>query len=369
VNSAGEGDEATATAAPAAPPPPSDDNGGGNGNDDNQGNQGQQGQQGGGTTPTADAPQTLTTIDSAATTQINTAVSIAVAQAAAQAAATGESAAGTITPRFENVGEVSAAVLAAIDNAAGDNDVRIHFDTMLPGNIVDVRVYINPAEVTGTDNINVSGSTTNQMAQVTGNTFETFFANSIAVVALGQQGNFGMDVRIAARVDLSGMNTNRLYFYAYDAAANTYTRIMNPQHRVDANGFLHFTTPLGGSIVISDGPFSLRNAPAAARNQNNQGNQQGNQGDQNRQYRSSESTLYAIPQLAGSVAASIPSSLMSASMAEAIVEAPVLTTLDIRTERTNSTAVIAISAMLVMLTGAAIIWGVKTRKSGLQKEE
>ena len=39
----------------------------------------------------------------------------------------------------------------------------------------------------------------------------------------------------------------------YDKATNTYSQITNPGAYVDDNGYLHFSTALGGGIIISEG--------------------------------------------------------------------------------------------------------------------
>ena len=49
-------------------------------------------------------------------------------------------------------------------------------------------------------------------------------------------------MRVAARVGLTGMDTENLYFYSYDSAANSFRLIAEPNYRVDANGFLWFNT-------------------------------------------------------------------------------------------------------------------------------
>ena len=77
------------------------------------------------------------------------------------------------------------------------------------------------------------------------------------VVGLGQQGSFGQEVRVAARL-VPNLNTENLYFYAYNSTANTFRPIPAPNYRVDANGFIHFTTSLGGDIIISEGSLSRR---------------------------------------------------------------------------------------------------------------
>ena len=76
------------------------------------------------------------------------------------------------------------------------------------------------------------------------------------MIHLEQQGDFGQPVQIAALVDLSGMDTENLFFYSYNKAANTYRRIVKPAYRIDKNGYLHFTTEYGGEIIISEGPLT-----------------------------------------------------------------------------------------------------------------
>jgi hypothetical protein len=83
--------------------------------------------------------------------------------------------------------------------------------------------------------------------------FGRWFSNQIRVIAFNQQADWEQPVQVAARVDLTGMNTANLVFYSYNQATNSFRRIAAPEYRIDANGFLHFTTPFAGSIVISDG--------------------------------------------------------------------------------------------------------------------
>jgi len=65
-------------------------------------------------------------------------------------------------------------------------------------------------------------------------------------------------VRAAARVDLTGKDTDNLYFYTFDREANTFRLIAEPNDRVDSNGFLWFNVDRGGSIIVSDGPLVRR---------------------------------------------------------------------------------------------------------------
>jgi len=180
----------------------------------------------------------------------------------AMRAALATATATSVTPRFTNISAVSPAALARIVNTAEGRSVMIHFDSMLPGGIVDVRLFVNPDDITST--INVSGSTVNAAAQDTARMFETFFANSIRTISLGQQGRFDAEMHIAARVSLTGMDVDNLYFYSYNPATHTFVRIQNPRYWVDTNGYLRFNTWLGNIIVISSGPLSRSNVPLSS---------------------------------------------------------------------------------------------------------
>lgn len=50
------------------------------------------------------------------------------------------------------------------------------------------------------------------------------------VVHLEQQGAWGQSIQTAARVGLSGMDTENLYFYSYDKKANTYKNLEKPAY-------------------------------------------------------------------------------------------------------------------------------------------
>jgi len=88
--------------------------------------------------------------------------------------------------------------------------------------------------------------------------FGRWFRNDVRVVHFDHPDEWGQTIRVAARVDFTGMSTGNLYFYSYDRGANTFRRIANPNHRIDGNGFIHFNTDMGGSIIISNGPLVRR---------------------------------------------------------------------------------------------------------------
>ena len=88
--------------------------------------------------------------------------------------------------------------------------------------------------------------------------FEKWFSNKLRIVHLSHTGSFGQAVEIAAKVDLTDMDTDNLYFYSYDKSANSYKRIEKPAYWIDKNGYLHFTTGLAGDIIVSEGPLKKR---------------------------------------------------------------------------------------------------------------
>jgi len=142
---------------------------------------------------------------------------------------------------------------AAWDNLDG---LRFDHDTT-DARGVQVRVTIqNPGEISQDKLVSawVSGSDVNSTRGI----FERHFSNSVQVVHFDHSGGWGQTVRVAARVDLTGMDAESLYFYSYDRAANTFRLIAEPNYRIDANGFLWFNTANGGSVVISDGALERR---------------------------------------------------------------------------------------------------------------
>lgn len=137
------------------------------------------------------------------------------------------------------------------------SDLSYRHDTVA-NNTVQVRVYVDdPAAAT--KDILVSGCTTGNAVDKTAAIVSKWFDNSFAVISLDQQGDFGMKTRIAARVDLSRMNTSNLYFYSYDKATNKY-KLFVTEYRIDSKGYLHFSTVLAGSIIITDKPLTQSDA-------------------------------------------------------------------------------------------------------------
>lgn len=133
--------------------------------------------------------------------------------------------------------------------------LRYRHDTV-EGKTVWVRVYVDdPAKAT--KDILVSGYVKGNIVDTIKAKFGKWFTNKVAVVSFDQQGHFGMKVQVAARTDLSGMDTSNLYFYGYDRKTNKYSRI-NTEYRIDGNGYLHFATILAGDIIVSNGSLTKK---------------------------------------------------------------------------------------------------------------
>ena len=184
------------------------------------------------------------------------------------------SVASTTTSWFTN-SELSAIITAAKNNSAvfarrrssGIAGVRAASFAALAGleyqhdtvanNVIEARLYIK-SPVLVTKDLLVSARTTGARVNSVKALFERWFSNKIVLVSFDQAGDWGQAVNVAARIDLSDMNTSNLVFYAYDSATNTYKRIAAPAYWIDANGYLRFTTPHAGDIIISEGALVKR---------------------------------------------------------------------------------------------------------------
>lgn len=65
-----------------------------------------------------------------------------------------------------------------------------------------------------------------------------------------------MDVGVAVKLDLRGLDSSKLVLYSYDPVKNNYCMLSDQTYLIDANGYLHFTTSMGNNVVVSEGPLS-----------------------------------------------------------------------------------------------------------------
>ena len=194
-----------------------------------------------GVTTTYPTPQILTSSEATAATQ-----------KAVQNAKTSGNTVATIN--MKNISTTSLATMQAMVKAANGMPIKLAADSTNAFGNVDVCITLDPTKAT--KDINLSASTTSDRAKSIKSTFEKWFNNNISVISFAQQGDFGMEVEIAAKID-STLGVNPLYFYAYDSASNTYKQF-TPQYWTDENGYLHFNTTQAGDIVITDKPLEKK---------------------------------------------------------------------------------------------------------------
>ena len=138
----------------------------------------------------------------------------------------------------------------------------VHVCTRVDNNVI-TRKFINAqtaAELRGTIDftMQVSGDSVNETATA----IRSMFTNNVAVILNGHNGTFGRGrggtptrLRTAAMIDLTGLDTNNLRFYAFNDDMNIFTLIHTP-FGIDSQGFLHFFMPVGGPIIVTDSPLT-----------------------------------------------------------------------------------------------------------------
>ncbi|MCL2086653.1 MAG: hypothetical protein FWH05_03560 [Oscillospiraceae bacterium] len=182
------------------------------------------------------------------------AVESAVAAAVAQAQEAGRDTANVnVNVRFANVAVVTGETFAAMAAASNESGGRITLtiDSLTADKSrVDVRVIVDVTKANET--LNLSGTTTGAVPRQIKERFDKFFSNVALVIQLGQNGSYGQEATVAARAP-GITNGERLNFYSYDRATNKFRPLRVSQYRVDKNGYLHFTTSEGGTIVVTKG--------------------------------------------------------------------------------------------------------------------
>jgi hypothetical protein len=164
----------------------------------------------------------------------------------------------TASVKFQDRASISAAALKAMPGSAGGMPDSLIADTMSGKSVVG-RLTINPASAASlTGDISLGVYVDSSRTGATKNLFGQWFSNRVEVVSLAQKAAFGMRVRIAAKVNLSGLNTDSLRFYSYDKATNRYNAIASPSYSIDSVGYLHFYTSAAGEIVVTDRALARR---------------------------------------------------------------------------------------------------------------
>lgn len=128
--------------------------------------------------------------------------------------------------------------------------------TMKDGGVLLQLTFPNPGAVAA--DMAVGGSVSGGAAETVRAHLEKWFSNELRVLHLDQAGPFGQPVEVAVKLDLDGMDLENLVLYSYDSKTNTYQEITQPGCWADKNGYLHFTTSLAGSLVVSNGPLARK---------------------------------------------------------------------------------------------------------------
>lgn len=206
----------------------------------------------GATTSTASSQYTTSP-----TTAVKTEDAVKAVNAAIKAAGAGKT--GSVVEK--KAGQISGDTLRAMSTAAtkAGGSVMYYADTVRADNSIEGRMYINPSKAAGVQGVIQTGvyTSASKVSAVT-KMFNKYFSNKIVVIHLDQAGSFGMEVEIAAKVDLKDLNTKSLQFYSYSLTSNSYVAIQNPKYFIDSSGYLHFNTTVGGEIIVTDQPLQRR---------------------------------------------------------------------------------------------------------------
>lgn len=200
------------------------------------------------TNSSSDRTQTSTSNTQKAETQLT---SSKVSQSISAAVKGGNT---TATVKVSNAKTIDAATIKEVAAQATKSGVAatIHAD-QVQGNKVVARLYIDPAKAANlTGTIDLTASVDAESTKVATDVFNKFFENEIAAIHLGQSGSYGMNIGVAVKVDLSNLDVENLHFFVYNRETNTYVTLTEPNYYIDANGYLHFDTQVGGDVIISD---------------------------------------------------------------------------------------------------------------------
>lgn len=192
------------------------------------------------------------------TTGIAQALTTAQAKAATSKAITAAKANGATEAvvRLKNATSISSKALQEIKSALKKAGMtgKIYSDIIVNGKIAS-RMYIDPSKIATTGNLDL-GVTIGDKA--TEEKFAKQYSNPVQVLKLAQKGGFGTTVTVAAKVDLSKLNTKNLRFYSFDPATGKYAPIEKVEWAINKDGYLFFNVATGGTVVIADRPFTAK---------------------------------------------------------------------------------------------------------------
>lgn len=147
----------------------------------------------------------------------------------------------------------SAAYIAAYEGRS----VQLKFTTLSDTGIQG-QLALDPAGIKShTKDISTAVYTSGEQVNSLQKLFTTYYTNTTAVIACGQKGSYGMTVRIAAKVNLSALDSGALRFYSYNQESNSVALLDNVAYSVQGE-YLYLTTDTGGCIVVTDSPLARK---------------------------------------------------------------------------------------------------------------
>ena len=140
---------------------------------------------------------------------------------------------------------------AAFAATAAGGTVELKSRTLDKSGAIQGQINMKPDEAPKTDSkIGLSVYTSAENTGSYSENARSAFGRRAAIVYLTHSGEYPLAVSVAAKVDLSGMDTAKLKIYTYNTATGSYKPIPNQGYRVDSAGFIHFTPESGGIIAI-----------------------------------------------------------------------------------------------------------------------
>lgn len=166
----------------------------------------------------------------------------------------------SLTLTYVDVESVKRSILKSAAATADDEDVRLllRFRTTYSGSSSTYQgsLLLDPSDTTKSSGKIYTSvySDEDDMNQTVVKAIHNTYSNDLAIVYLAQEDGFDGKVSVTVNVDLSGLNTNNLQFYTYNASTKK-TAKRSTSYSV-TNGQLTFTTKKGGYIIITDSTLS-----------------------------------------------------------------------------------------------------------------
>ena len=153
---------------------------------------------------------------------------------------------------FYNISHVERADLQNGAETARQSGGKVffYFDTLVSDRVT-ARIIVNPFLVRSAEggvSLVLDTSAANNKAVI--DKFTGIFGRKVAVMRCSQSEDFGFTVVLAGKLDISGMDKNKLIAYSYDAATNKYEKISAANCTVDDQGFVYLESRKGGHIII-----------------------------------------------------------------------------------------------------------------------